>query len=381
MAEHGAVGAAVATLALVDHHVHQALGGDIPRAGFEQQITESDRPAPAGTTQFDSQLGFAIRRWCAPVLGLEPSAPAAEYLARRAELGPARATEMLLRAAGFACLLIDTGYVLDGMLSLPEMAAAADAQAREIVRLEQVAEQVIAAGDGTAAGFAARYRDALAERTAGALGVKSIMAYRHGLDFDPDPPGPAAVTAAAGRWLRGIEAGSAVRVTDPVLLRHLLWAGIDRGLPVQFHTGFGDPDCDLRRSDPLWLRGFLERCEPRGVPVMLLHCYPFHRNAAALAQAYPHVYLDVGMTLHYVGARAAAVLAETLELAPFGKVLFSSDAAGPAELHYLGALLWRRATAATLGGWVESGDWNAADAIRVAGMIAAQNSRRVYRLP
>ena len=160
-----------------------------------------------------------------------------------------------------------------------------------------------------------------------------------------------------------------------------LWLGIDRGLPVQFHTGFGDPDCDLRRSDPLWLRGFLERCEPRGVPVMLLHCYPFHRNAAALAQAYPHVYLDVGMTLHYVGARAAAVVAESLELAPFAKVLFSSDAAGPAELHYLGALLWRRATADVLGGWVEAGDWSAGDAIRVAQMIGTENARRVYRLP
>jgi uncharacterized protein len=411
MADHGEVGAAVAGLALVDHHVHQALGSDLPRAGFEGQITESDRPAPPGTTQFDSQLGFAIRRWCAPVLGLAPSAPAEEYLARRAELGPGRATEMLLRAAGFACLLIDTGYALDGMLSLPEMAAAAGARAAEIVRLEQVAEQVITAGDGTAAGFARRYREALAARTTDAPGVKSIMAYRHGLDFDPDPPEPAAVTEAAGRWLREIETGAVlargddppeppagsrprssvtgpwpvparepVRVTDPVLLRHVLWAGVDRGLPVQFHTGFGDPDCDLRRSDPLWLRGFLERCEPRGVPVMLLHCYPFHRHAAALAQAYPHVYLDVGMTLHYVGARAAAVLAETLELAPFAKVLFSSDAAGPAELHYLGALLWRRATAATLGGWVESGEWSAADAVRVAGMMAAENSRRVYRL-
>ena len=375
------LGEAVAALALVDHHVHQALGSDVPRAAFEQQITESDRPAPRGTTQFDSQLGFAIRRWCAPVLGLEPSVPAGEYLARRAELGPGRATGLLLRAAGFACLLIDTGYVLDTMLSLPEMAAAAGAQAAEIVRLEQVAEQVIVAGDGSAAGFAGRYRDALWDRTSQALGTKSIVAYRHGLDFDPGPPSAAAVTQAAGRWLREIELGGTVRVTDPVLLRHLLWAGIDRGLPVQFHTGFGDPDCDVRRSDPLWLRGFLERCEPRGVPVMLLHCYPFHRHAAALAQAYPHVYLDVGMTLHYVGARAAAVVAESLELAPFGKVLFSSDAAGPAELHYLGALLWRRATAATLGGWVESGDWSAADAIRVAGMIGGENARRVYRLP
>ncbi len=377
----GAVGGAVAALALVDHHVHQALGGALSRNGFEDQITESDRRAPAGTTPFDSQVGFAIRRWCAPVLGLEPSAPAEEYLARRAELGPAEATRRLLRATGVACFLLDTGYVLDQMLSLPEMAAAAGAQAREIVRLEQVAEQVIGAGDATAAGFADRFRAALWDRTGHALGVKSIMAYRHGLDFDPDPPAPAEVTEAAGRWLREIEQSRRARVTDPVLLRHLLWAGIDRGLPVQFHTGFGDPDCDLRRSNPLWLRGFLERCEPRGVPVMLLHCYPYHRQAGALAQAYPHVYLDVGMALHYVGARAGAVLAESLELAPFGKVLFSSDAAGPAELHYLGTLLWRRATADVLGGWAESGDWSADDAIRVAEMMGAGNARRVYRLP
>ena len=92
MAEQRAVGEAVAALALVDHHVHQALRGGLSRDGFEGQITESDRLPPAGTTQFDSQLGFAVRRWCAPVLGLPPSAPAGEYLARRAELGPAETT-------------------------------------------------------------------------------------------------------------------------------------------------------------------------------------------------------------------------------------------------------------------------------------------------
>jgi len=42
---------------------------------------------------------------------------------------------------------------------------------------------------------------------------------------------------AAGRWLAGIEQGGSVRVTDPVLLRHLLWTGVERGLPVQVHTG------------------------------------------------------------------------------------------------------------------------------------------------
>lgn len=64
-----------------------------------------------------------------PVLGLPPSAPAEEYLDRRAELGPAEATRLLLRATGVGCFLFDTGYVLDEMLGLPEMAAAAGARA------------------------------------------------------------------------------------------------------------------------------------------------------------------------------------------------------------------------------------------------------------
>ena len=381
MAEPALLADTVGALALVDHHAHGVLGTSLSRPVFEELITESDRAVPAGTTRFDSQLGIAVRRWCGPVLGLSPDASPDEYLARRGDLGPDEATRLLLRASGTACFLVDTGYVLDGMLGLEPMAEAAGAGVAEIVRLERVAEQAIVAGDATADGFADRFRAALWDQAAGACGVKSIIGYRFGLDFDPAPPTAAEVAEAAGRWLGEIEQGGTIRITDPALLRHLLWTGVERGLPVQVHTGFGDPDADLRRCNPLYLRAFLERSEPSGVPIMLLHCYPYHREAGALAQAYPHVYLDVGLALNHVGARASAVVAESLELAPFSKVLFSSDAFGPAELHYLGARQWRRATAATLGAWVESGDWGGADAARVAGMIGADNARRVYRLP
>ncbi|HEY6279831.1 MAG TPA: amidohydrolase family protein [Streptosporangiaceae bacterium] len=378
MADGEAIGAALAGLALTDHHVHPALGGELSRDRFERLITESGRAAPPGTTQFDSQLGMAVRRWCGPVLDLPPSAPPEDYLARRAELGPA-ATSRLLRASGVGHFLVDTGYGADGLLGLPAMAEAAGVPVTEIVRLESVAEQV--AGEGvSAAGFGERFRAALWERAGRAAGVKSIAGYRFGLDLDPAPPGAPELAGAAGGWLREIEATGQVRVSDPVLLRHLLWTGIERGLPVQIHTGFGDPDADLRRCDPLLLRGFLELTQDRAVPVMLLHCYPFHRQAGYLAQAYPHVYLDVGLAVNHVGARAAAVVAESMELAPFGKVLFSSDAWGPAELHYLGARLWRRATATVLRQWVEAGDWSQADALRVAAMIGSGNARRVYRL-
>jgi uncharacterized protein len=74
------------------------------------------------------------------------------------------------------------------------------------------------------------------------------------------------------------------------------------------------------------------------------------------------------------------VLAETLELAPFGKVLYSSDAASLPELVYLGARLWRQAMTKVLGSWVAAGLWTEPDALRVAGLIGAANAARVYRL-
>ncbi|GAA0580063.1 hypothetical protein GCM10009546_48130 [Actinomadura livida] len=67
-----------------------------------------------------------------------------------------------------------------------------------------------------------------------------------------------------------------------------------------------------------------------------------------------------------------------LELAPFGKVLYSSDAFALAELYHLGALLFRHGLAGLLARGVEDGAWTAGDAERVAGMIASGNARRVY---
>jgi predicted TIM-barrel fold metal-dependent hydrolase len=113
---------------------------------------------------------------------------------------------------------------------------------------------------------------------------------------------------------------------------------------------------------------------------MLLHCYPYHREAGYLASVFPHVYMDVGAILNFVGARSAAVLAEALELTPFSKMLYSSDAARLAELHYLGAHVFRRDLALVTGQFVADGAWSAADAARIVQLIGSGNAARVYRL-
>ena len=69
-----------------------------------------------------------------------------------------------------------------------------------------------------------------------------------------------------------------------------------------------------------------------------------------------------------------------LELAPFGKVLFSSDAWGPAELHLLGAHWWRSGMTTLLSRWVAADEWSMEDAVRVAGLMGVGNARRVYGL-
>ncbi len=117
-----------------------------------------------------------------------------------------------------------------------------------------------------------------------------------------------------------------------------------------------------------------------GTDLVLLHGYPYHRHAAHLAGVFPHVYADSGAALVRTGARAATVLAEILELAPFGKILFSSGAQGLPELHVVAARLFREALGRVLGAWVAEGAWSPGDAERVAGMIASGNAGRVYRL-
>ena len=372
-----------AALPLLDHHCHSVVTAELSDAGFGSLLTESDRtpaesPPPPGADPWDSALGLAVRRWCPPVLGLEPHASAAGYLARRRELGAAEATGRLLRAAGLETCLLDTGLTEAAgapLLGLPEFAAAAGGvRVGEVVRLEHLAATLH--GRTTAGDFGTDFAVALAVAARDAVAVKSIAAYRHGLDLDPARPGPAETAEAAGRWL----AGSA-RLEHPVLLRALLWTAVDLGLPIQLHTGFGDPDLELHRADPSLLAPFIRAAEPYGVPLVLLHGYPYHRQAAWLAQAFPQVYCDVGLTLSYTGAGAARVLGEFLELAPYGRILFSTDAYGLPELYLTGAAAFRRALGTVLTRWVADGDCAAADADRIAGMIAHGNAHRLYRLP
>ncbi len=354
-------------LRLIDHHVHGCWIGGKDRHRFENALNEANtEPIADFDSGFDTQLGFAVRARCAPLLGLPKHADPDEYWCRRSQFAETKLARLFLPAAGVSDWLVDTGLP-DGTADVGEMAALSAGRAHEVVRLEQVAEQAVTEpGD-----YAAAFDDHLQRRAAGAVATKSILAYRGGFDGDLSEPTRAEVADAAARWR---DRGG--RLTDRVLLRFGLHRALRLGKPLQLHVGLGDRDADLHRTNPLLLLDFLR--ESGDTPIMLLHCYPYEREAGYLAQAFNNVYVDGGLSINHLGARGRGVIARLLELAPFRKIMYSSDGFGPAELHYLGAALWRNGIRTVLQGFVDAGEWSASDALRVADLIGYRNAARVY---
>ena len=373
----GPVSESLANLSLVDHHVHGVVRQNPSLEAFTNMITESDRTPRDLLEAMDTQVGFATRRWVAPLLDLEPFASPQDYFDRRIALGADEVNRRLLSASGIGHYFIETGYRGDEIYGPQGMAELTGAKVSEVIRIETIAEKVALSGV-TAHEFGTKFFEALRDAAKDAIGLKSIVAYRIGLDFEASAPSLYEVQAATDKWFAEIALTGKARVSDPVLLRHMIYSAAELKMPFQFHIGFGDPDLNLHRCDPLLMTDLIRQFEARNIPVLLLHTYPFQRNAGYLAQMFRNVYLDVGLAINYAGARSPAIIAESLELAPFHKILFSSDAWGLPELTYLGALLFRRGLGQILDSFVARGDWSATDAIKVATAIGHDNAYRAY---
>jgi hypothetical protein len=355
---------------LVDQHCHGVLTKALGAAELSSYLTEAPE-VPHHRDPFNSLLGLGVRRWCAPILDLPSLAGRDVYLRRRVELGWREVTERLLRAANVTEWLVDTGFTPPQPLTGPEVFSGG--AGREVVRIEHVAETLAAQGKFSLNGF----RATLHERAANAVGLKTIVGYRSGLAVPSLPPTSTAARVAAERWLR-----RGGRVEEPDLLSWLVHEGArvaaELSLPLQVHAGFGDPDLRLRDVDPALLHDFVEAYP--NVMIVLLHCWPYHRNAAYLAHVFPNVVVDVGLMVPFVGARAGDVLGEVLELAPFDAVVWSSDGRQLPETHYLAAALWRHHFGRLLDTWINEDVLTVADAERLAFAVGSGNAGRIYRL-
>ncbi|HEX5547302.1 MAG TPA: amidohydrolase family protein, partial [Ktedonobacterales bacterium] len=212
----------------------------------------------------------------------------------------------------------------------------------------------------------------------------SIVAYRTGLDIRWWDTSEAAASFAQARQ-EVVDQGH-VRLQHKPLLDTLLHVAFTEAakqeLPVQFHTGYGDTDADMLLANPLHLRAVLEHRPYRGMRVVLLHeCYPYTRQGGYLAAVYERVYLDLSYGIPFLSyGEMLAFTRAALGVAPTSKLLYSSDAVGIPELHWISALDGRRILGQALGESVAYGDLTRSEADTAARAILHDNAVRLYKL-
>jgi uncharacterized protein len=369
---------------VVDNHCHgvttdQALGDvETWRRAFTESTDLGMPREHVATTAFYRRL----IRTLAPFLGCEATVEAV-FAARIAREGKGLTAE-LLRAANVETLLLDTGFPPpEEVFPVPELGELGGCRAEPMLRLEVLMEGLLTEHDTLAAteeALAAALEDV---RAGGHVALKSIAAYRTGLDIREWSREEA--EASFREYRRSATDGSTRLVHKPLLdtLLHVAFAlAADQEVPVQFHVSYGDADTDLLLGNPLYLRRVLQRPDYRGMPVVLLHeCYPYTRQGGYLAAVYENVYLDLSYGIPLLGyGEMLAFTRQALGVAPISKLVYSSDGIVVPELHWMSALDGRSVLGEALGELVAYGEMSLTEAKAAGDSMLRGNAIRLYRL-
>ncbi|MGH9174314.1 MAG: hypothetical protein ACRD1H_08145, partial [Vicinamibacterales bacterium] len=162
----------------------------------------------------------------------------------------------LYAAVGLETLVFDFGYPVPNIA----LDAAREELPVEIVPVFRI-EPLIAGLLATEIGwteFKRRFDDTIddALTDGGYRGLKSIIAYRTGLDISPLARTPDQGLQALDAIRRGLGGGSMKKLRDHLLCRALELA-IEHDVPIQIHTGMGDFEVNLPLARPSLLHDLL----------------------------------------------------------------------------------------------------------------------------
>lgn len=279
-------------------------------------------------------------------------------------------TRRCLNASGLQCLLLDDGLAPDSVM--PWHWHSQFVPTVRLQRLEAVADELLKA-HADFDSFEQAFKQQFAQTGHEVVGFKCIAAYRGGLRLSDPSRSEAEECFQQGK--RRLHAGPFYHY----LIHLMLGIAQERSLPVQFHTGFGDPDLALEEANPLLMRPLIERYS---CSFALLHAgYPYCRESGFLASVYPNVWTDFGLAVPYLSTQGMReTVSALLEFAPLNRIMYSSDASLIPELYYLGSLNGRSALEYGLRRTVEHGDLSWAEAEQAAVWILSENASSLYRL-
>jgi predicted TIM-barrel fold metal-dependent hydrolase len=286
----------------------------------------------------------------------------------------------LFADAGLTTLMFDFGFPMP-QLDVAEVTSELPVEVVPIFRIEPLIAELLKTDIGWSE-FRLKYDETIADalQNRGFKGVKSIIAYRTGLDVSPLSRTADQGYQALDGIRRGLGGGSMKKLRDHLLCRALELC-MEYDVPMQIHTGMGDFEVNLVYARPAYLMDLLRFPTFRACRVLLVHTgYPYHREAGYIANVLPRVYCDVSEGVPFAGHAAKRIISEVLEMAPLSKVVYGSDGFNVPEINFISAKLGKQALAETLDEMVGANMLSEDEAREAAGWILAENARRLYRL-
>lgn len=286
-------------------------------------------------------------------------------------------TRLLFADAGLAGLVVDSGYP-QPPIDLDDFRRRVPVPAWEVYRIEPLLQELLQEQVDFYS-FESRYQEGI-ERALGApgcVGLKSIIAYRTGLNVGV--PCREEAERAYTAWQKDPSA-SLKTLRDYCLLKAFV-ACRETGKVMQVHTGAGDSEIHLATARPELLYEVLTTDPYRRTRTVLVHGgYPWTREAAFMVSVLENVYLDLSLISPFATFGVAKALEDVLAIAPVSKVMHGSDAFRLPEMNWVGALYTRQALAAVLGRLKGEGAISLKFALTAAEGILSGNARTVYRL-
>lgn len=291
----------------------------------------------------------------------------------------------LLPSAGIETLILDVGYPLpEQCISATVLEQATGCRTARMLRLETLMERLVLA-EADFEQVIQLFDMALADlRGQGYCSLKSIVAYRTGLAICVWSKDEAAVSFADARAMLK-QQGSLHLMHKPLidyLLHRAFVQAASQHIPIQFHTGYGDSDTDMRLGNPLHLRAVCERSDYQTMPIVLLHeSYPYCQLGAYLAAIYPHVYFDLSYMIPFLDKlEMLNFTRQAVSVAPTSKLMYSSDGIYIPEMYWAGAVRGRSILRQVLQEMIDADELDQEQAYQFARLILCDTARVVYKL-
>lgn len=314
-----------------------------------------------------------------------------DYLKTRAMQSQSDHLGGLFADAGIGTVLIDDTVIKNSEQLLPasQLAHLTNLTVNRVLAIEPVLERLFVDNDtfdqalrNLESAFDTAIRDS-AESNLKVVALKTSLA-NGGLALEASTIASARTAYHPARK-EVIDSGRLGRTASyNYLLAQVLELAINRGLPVQIRASADRQamlvDVNNSNNNPLAFQPILRAQRFADLKVVLLHSYPFVREAAYLASVYPGVFFDLSLANSLLAPDLTSLYYEALSVAPYSKLLAGTGGNSQPESFWYGAICLRRGLSEALKELTEKGYLLKAQMEEVERAVLRSNAINLYNL-